>query len=154
MERDIEKFDKFLSSYTKYYQTVSEISMPCPIHDKDCPSIKKKECFSKSKDPLVDSNFMMYSFDDICRDTDIIDICNLPSTVDGLYLDKKRKVLYFIEFKGVRIDKNNQRGQLQEILYNMDKDQKCYEKYYDRLKRVYNSYGDELAFKLILTPIE
>ena len=116
MESDIEKFDKFLSSYTKYYQTVSEISMPCPIHDKDCPSIKKKECFSKSKDPLVDSNFMMYSFDDICRDTDIIDICNLPSTVDGLYLDKKRKVLYFIEFKGVRIDKNNQRGQLQEIL--------------------------------------
>ena len=151
---DIEKFDKFLSSYTKYYQTVSEISMPCPIHDKDCPSIKHKECVSKSKDPLVSSDFMMYSFDDICRDTEIIDICNLPSTVDGLYLDKKRKVLYFIEFKGVRVDRNNQRSQLQEVLYNMDKDQKCYEKYYDRLKRVYNSYGDELAFKLRLKPFE
>ena len=151
---DIEKFDEFLSSYTKYYQTVSEISMPCPIHDKDCPSIKHKECVSKSKDPLVSSDFMMYSFDDICRDTEIIDICNLPSTVDGLYLDKKRKVLYFIEFKGVRVDRNNQRSQLQEVLYNMDKDQKCYEKYYDRLKRVYNSYGDELAFKLRLKPFE
>ena len=151
---DIEKFDEFLSSYSKYYQTVSEISMPCPIHDKDCPSIKKKECFSKSKDPLVSSDFMMYSFDDICRDTEVIDICNLPSTCDGLFLDKNRKVLYFIEFKGVRIDKNSQRGQLQEILYHMDKDQKCYEKYYERLKRVYNSYGDELAFKLRLKPFE
>ena len=50
---DIEKFDKFLSFYDKYYQTVSEISMPCPIHDKDCPSIKHKECVSKSKEPLV-----------------------------------------------------------------------------------------------------
>ena len=151
---DIEKFDKFLSSYTKYYQTVSEISMPCPIHDKDCPSIKHKECVSKSKEPLVSSDFMMYSFDDICRDVETIDICNLPSTVDGLYLDKKRKVLYFIEYKGVRVDKNNQRSQLQEILYNMDKDYECYDKYYDRLKRVYNSYGDELAFKLRLKPFE
>ena len=44
---------------------------------------------------------MMYYFDDICRDVETIDICNLPSTVDGLYLDKKRKVLYFIEYKGV-----------------------------------------------------
>ena len=95
---DIEKFDKFLSSYTKYYQTVSEISMPCPIHDKDCPSIKHKECVSKSKGPLVSSNFMMHSFDDICRDVETIDICNLPSR---LYLDKKRKVLYFTEYKGV-----------------------------------------------------
>ena len=151
---DIEKFDKFLSSYTKYYQTVSEISMPCPIHDKDCPSIKHKECVSKSKEPLVSSDFMMYSFDDICRDVETIDICNLPSTVDGLYLDKKRKVLYFIEYKGVRVDKNNQRSQLQEILYNMDKDYECYDKYYERLKRVYNSYGDELAFKLRLKPFE
>ena len=98
---DIEKFDKFLSSYSKYYQTVSEISMPCPIHDKDCPSIKHKECVSKSKEPLVSSDFMMYSFDDICRDVETIDICNLPSTVDGLYLDKKRKVPYFTEYKGV-----------------------------------------------------
>ena len=125
---DIEKLDKFLSSYSKYYQTDSEISKQCPVHEKDCPSIKKKECFSKSKEPLVSSDFMMYSFDDICRDTEIIDICNLPSTVDGLYLDKKRKVLYFIEYKGVRVDKNNQRSQLQEILYNMDKDYGCYEK--------------------------
>ena len=151
---DIEKFDKFLSFYDKYYQTVSEISMPCPVHDKDCPSIKHKECVSKSKEPLVSSDFMMYSFDDICRVADTIDICNLPSTIDGLYLDKKRKVLYFIEFKGVRIDRNNKRGELQEVLYHMDKDQKCYDKYYDRLKRVYNSYGDELAFKLRLKPFE
>lgn len=151
---DIEKFDEFLSSYTKYYQTVSEISMPCPIHDRNCPSIKEKECVSKSKDPLVSSDFMMYSFDDICRDTEIIDICNLPSTCDALYLDKKRKVLYFIEFKGVRIDRNNQRGELHSILYHMENDQRCYEKYYDKLKRVYNSYGDELAFKLRLKPFE
>ena len=151
---DIEKFDEFLSFYSKYYQTVSEISMPCPIHDKNCPSIKQKECVSKSKEPLVSSDFMMYSFDDICRDTDIIDICNLPSTCDGLYLDKKRKVLYLIEFKGVKIDRNNNRSELQSILYHMNKDFKCSEKYYERLKRVYNSYGDELAFKLRLKPFE
>ena len=151
---DIVKFDEFLSSYTKYYQTVSEISMPCPIHDRDCPSIKHKECVSKSKVPLVSSDFMMYSFDDICRATSVIDICNLPSTVDGLYLDKKRKVLYFSEFKGVKIDRNNNRSELQSIMYHMNKDFKCSEKYYDRLKRVYNSYGDELAFKLRLKPFE
>ena len=151
---DIEKFDEFLSFYSKYYQTVSEISMPCPIHDKDCPSIKQKECVSKSKEPLVSSDFMMYSFDDICRATSVIDVCNLPSTCDGLYLDKKRKVLYFIEFKGVKIDRNNNRSELQSILYHMNKDFKCSEKYYERLKRVYNSYGDELAFKLRLKPFE
>ena len=71
---DIEKFDNFLSFYSKYYQTVSEISMPCPIHEKNCPSIKHKECVSKSKEPLVSSDFMMYSFDDICRDVETIDI--------------------------------------------------------------------------------
>ena len=54
----------------------------------------------------------------------------------------------------MRVDRNNQRSQLQEILYHMEKDQKCYDKYYDRLKRVYNSYGDELAFKLRLKPFE
>ena len=151
---DIEKFDEFLSFYSKYYQTVSEISMPCPIHDRNCPSIKQKECVSKSKEPLVSSDFMMYSFDDICRDTSVIDVCNLPSTCDGLYLDKKRKVLYFIEFKGVKIDRNNNRSELQSILYHMNKDFKCSEKYYERLKRVYNSYGDELAFKLRLKPFE
>ena len=151
---DIEKFDEFLSFYSKYYQTVSEISMPCPIHDRNCPSIKQKECVSKSKEPLVSSDFMMYSFDDICRATSVIDVCNLPSTCDGLYLDKKRKVLYFIEFKGVKIDRNNNRSELQSILYHMNKDFKCSEKYYERLKRVYNSYGDELAFKLRLKPFE
>ncbi len=151
---DIEKFDKFLSFYGKYYQTVSEISMPCPVHDKDCPSIKHKECVSKSKEPLVSSDFMMYSFDDICRDTETIDICNLPSTCDGLYLDKKRKVLYFIEYKGVKIDRSSKRGELQDILYNMNKDSECYDKYYERLQWVYNSYGDELAFKLRLKPFE
>ena len=103
---DIEKFDKFLSSYVDFYQPVSEISMPCAYHDRECPSIKQKECTSKSKVPLVDSDFMMYSFDDIIRHVKTIDICNLPSTVDGLYLDKKRKILYFIEFKGVQIDKS------------------------------------------------
>ena len=36
----------------------------------------------------------------------------------------------------------------------MDKDYECYDKYYERLKRVYNSYGDELAFKLRLKPFE
>ena len=151
---DIERFDEFLSFYSKYYQTVSEISMPCPIHDRNCPSIKQKECVSKSKEPLVSSDFMMYSFDDICRATSVIDVCNLPSTCDGLYLDKKRKVLYFIEFKGVKIDRNNNRSELQSILYHMNKDFKCSEKYYERLKRVYNSYGDELAFKLRLKPFE
>ena len=63
-------------------------------------------------------------------------------------------ILYFIEYKGVRVDKNNQRSQLQEILYDMDKDYECYDKYYERLKRVYNSYGDELAFNLRLKPFE
>ena len=52
------------------------------------------------------------------------------------------------------MDRNNQRGELQNILYHLDKDKKCYDKYYDRLKRVYNSYGDELAFKLRLKPFE
>lgn len=151
---DIEKFDKFLSSYDKYYQPVSEISMPCVNHDKNCPSIKQKECESKSKVPLVSSDFMMYSFDDICRDTKTIDICNLPSTCDALYLDKNRKVLYFIEFKGVRIDSSSQREELQRVLYHLNKDHKCYEKYYDRLKRVYGKYGDEVAFKLRLKPFE
>ena len=36
----------------------------------------------------------------------------------------------------------------------MDKDYKCYEKYYDILERVYNSYGDDLAFKLRLKPFK
>ncbi len=120
----------------------------------DCPSIKHKECVSKSKEPLVSSNFMMYYFDDICRDVETIDICNLPSTVDGLYLDKKRKVLYFIEYKGVKIDRSSKRGELQDILYNMNKDSECYGKYYERLQWVYKSYGDELAFKLRLKPFE
>ena len=151
---DIEKFDKFLSFYNDYYQTVSEISMPCPIHPRDCPSSKQKECTSKSKVPLVSSDFMMYSFDDICRVVETIDVCNLPSTCDGLYLDKKRKVLYLIEFKGVRIDGFSQRDELNHILHNLSDDHRCYEKYYDRLKRVYDKYGDELAFKLRLKPFE
>ena len=151
---DIEKFDKFLSSYSKYYQTVSEISMPCVIHEKNCPSIKMKECTSRSKVPLVSSDFMMYSFDDIIRDVETIDICNLPSTCDGLYLDKKRKILYFIEFKGVQIDQSSQKGELQRVMSQMNNDNKCYEKYYDRLKRVYNMYGDEVSFKLRLKPYE
>ena len=154
MENDLEKFDSFLSSYEKYYQTVREISMPCPVHERDCPSIKHKECESKSKLPLVDSDFMMYSFDDICRDTDIMDICNLPSSVDAIYLDKKRKAIYFIEFKGIRIDSSSKRGELQNILYQMNKDSRCYEKYYERLKRVYGMYGDEVSFKLRLKPFE
>ena len=87
---DIEKFDKFLSFYGKYYQTVSEISMPCPIHDKNCPSIKQKECVSKSNEPLVSSDFMMYSFDDICRDTDIIDICNLPFVTACIWIKREK----------------------------------------------------------------
>lgn len=151
---DIEKFDEFLSSFTDYYLPVSEISMPCAYHDKDCPSIKQKECTSKSKVPLVDSDFMMYSFDDIIRHVKTIDICNLPSTVDGLYLDKKRKILYFIEFKGVQIDKSSKRAELQQLLYNLNKDNKCYEKYYERLKRVYNMYADEVSYKLRLKPFE
>lgn len=57
---------------------------------------------------------MMYSFDDICRDVETIDICNLPS--NGLYLDKKRKVLYFIEYKGVKIDRSSKRGELQDLV--------------------------------------
>ena len=36
----------------------------------------------------------------------------------------------------------------------MNKDSECYDKYYERLKWVYNSYGDELAFKLRLKPFE
>lgn len=69
-------------------------------------------------------------------------------------MDKKRKVLYFIEYKGVKIDRNSKRGELQDILYNMNKDSECYDKYYERLQWVYNSYGDELAFKLRLKPFE
>ena len=151
---DIEKFDKFLSSYTNFYQPVSEISMPCAYHDRECPSIKQKECTSKSKVPLVDSDFMMYSFDDIIRHVKTIDICNLPSTVDGLYLDKKRKILYFIEFKGVQIDRSSKRSELQQILYHMNKDTKCYDKYYERLKRVYGMFADEVSYKLRLKPFE
>ena len=151
---DIEKFDEFLSSYNKYYQPVSEISMPCPTHDKNCPSRKQQECVSKNKEPLVTSDFMMYSFDDICRTTDIINVCNLPSTCDALYLDKKRKVLYFIEFKGVIIDWNNKRKELNNVLRYISNDSPCKEKYYNRLKRIYNNTGDELAFKLRLKPFE
>ena len=151
---DIEKFDEFLSSYVDFYQPVSEISMPCAYHDRECPSIKQKECTSKSKVPLVDSDFMMYSFDDIIRHVKTIDICNLPSTVDGLYLDKKRKILYFIEFKGVQIDRSSKRAELQQILYHMNKDYKCSEKYYERLKRVYNMFADEVSYKLRLKPFE
>lgn len=151
---DIDKFDEFLSSFEDYYLPVSEISMPCAYHDRDCPSIKQKECTSKSKVPLVDSDFMMYSFDDIIRHVKTIDICNLPSTCDGLYLDKKRKILYFIEFKGVQIDKSSKRAELQQLLYNLNKDNKCYEKYYERLKRVYNMYADEVSYKLRLKPFE
>ena len=90
---DIEKFDEFLSSYNKYYQPVSEISMPCPTHDKNCPSRKQRECVSKNKEPLVSSDFMMYSFDDICRTTDIIDVCNLPSNMMP-YIWIKREKFY------------------------------------------------------------
>ena len=69
-------------------------------------------------------------------------------------MDKKRKVLYFIEYKGVKIDRSSKRGELQDILYNMNKDSECYDKYYERLQWVYNSYCDELAFKLRLKPFE
>ena len=151
---DIDKFDKFLSSYDNYYQTVSEISMPCVIHDRNCPSIKEQECTSKSKVPLVDSDFMMYSFDDIIRDVETIDICNLPTTCDGLYFDKKRKLLYLIEFKGVRIDSTSQRSRLHDILHDLNNDYKCSERYYERLKKVYGMSGDEVSFKLRLKPYE
>ena len=39
-------------------------------------------------------------------------------------------------------------------MYNINKDSECYDKYYERLQWVYNSYCDELAFKLRLKPFE
>ena len=54
----------------------------------------------------------------------------------------------------MKIDRSSKRGELQDILYNMNKDSECYGKYYERLQWVYKSYGDELAFKLRLKPFE
>ena len=121
------------------------------IHNEDCPSIKHKECVSKSKEPLVSSDFMMYSFDDICRDVETIDIV-ICHYMGCIWI--KREKSHISQSTREWIDRNSKRGELQDILYNMNKDSECYDKYYERLQWVYNSYGDELAFKLRLKPFE
>ena len=183
MESDMEKFEKFLSYYNKYHLSISEISMPCPEHENDCPYFRKKPCTSRRKHPLVDNEFPMYSFDDMCRTCDTIDICNLPSTVDALYFDKEKKELYFIEFKGIKIDDSTKKSTFNEILCKMSNNnmkkkmdkknpldslladfdpqyaeqgnqKNCYDEYYEDLKNIYNAFGDEIAFKLRLKPFE
>lgn len=164
---DFEKFDVFISSYKNYHISISEISKPCPKHENECPKYKNQECTSKRKTPLIDCSFPMYSFDDICRTCKTIDLCNLPSTVDAIHFNKDKKELYFIEFKGVRIDNKNQKKELENILKKMNKEKKqddfdyyqepkknCHDKYYKKLKRIYSMYGDELAYKLRLKPFE
>ena len=63
-----------LSHY--YWSLISKDSYL--IHNNDCPSIKQKECVSKSKEPLVSSYLMMHFFVNICSNIETMDISNPP----------------------------------------------------------------------------
>lgn len=107
MLNDDEKFIFFIKSQKKHYKELSEISKGDhhPI-------------------PVMNSVFKMYDFDKICQNCSAFKGDNVPSkTTDALYYQKTSEGLeiYFIEFKGDKLDKKPLTRSFNNFMYKYKK---------------------------------
>ena len=149
MKTDEEKFIIFISSFEEFHKPISEIS-------KD----------SAGERILVDSDFPMYSLDEIC------DNCTLfynegkknPKTSDALYskMDKKGNlIVHFVEFKGDKFEVKKGKKAFREVLdriykrNNKLKGKKVInEKNKVKLEQIYDKYADDLEYGVRIKSFE
>lgn len=149
MKTDEEKFISFIESFEEYHKPISEIS-------KD----------SEGKRILVNSEFPMYSLDEIC------DSCTLfynegkknPKTSDALYskMDKKGNlIIHFIEFKGDKFEVKKGKKVFRELLdliYRRNNKLKGKKIINDnnkfKLEQIYDKYADDLEYGIRIKSFE
>ena len=147
---DNELFIDFLKSFDegefnnhKFHDTITEIS--------------RKE--SGKRKPLINSNEVMYSLDDIAKGSKILKD-NLPKTTDALYYKEngEKLSLILIEFKFHNLDDPDAENLLDALVDNIYSDlkkYKCLTKDDKKdLNKIKNYYGDDVTNSLILKPIE
>ena len=146
-------FIDFLSSFKdEYYCPVSEIS----------------RAKTGRKQILIENNFKMLSFDDMCKKYDLIKN-NLPKTMDAIHfeVDENDKLtLYLIEFKNFSIENTKSTYQEIEALHkNLEKkNTRRIDPYSDekiisnnfviRFSRIKDHFIDSIEFDLRMKPLE
>lgn len=152
-----EKFINFIKSYSnnkKYYEVVREISR------------SKTDPY----DSLVESDFKMYSLDDICKESHSFGRYNTPKTTDALWYKEEngKLTLYIIEFKFHNLYYSMTKTKIQslydsveeinemfkmtkkdgETIYPLDED------FFRDFRKLKSSFGDNIEFSLRMKPIE
>lgn len=139
------EFIEFIESFQDFYENISEIS----------------KSHNKNPKPLINSDFKMYSLDDMAKESKSL-IKNLPKTTDAIYfkLNEDNLVLYIIEFKFHDLDKPNAKDLLTTLV--VDIEENWNEKKFrclsyntkKNLKKINKYYADDVELKLILKPVE
>lgn len=149
MKNDEEKFILFIESFEEFYKPISEISK-----DNEGDRI------------LVNSDFPMYSLDEIC------DNCTLfynegkknPKTSDALFskIDKNGNlIIHFIEFKGDKFEVKKGKKAFRELLdliyrrnEKLKKDKIINEKNKIKFEQIYDKYADDLEYGVRIKSFE
>lgn len=143
-ELNNKEFKNFIKSHEKFYKDITEIST------------------SDFGEPLIQSDFKMYSLDEMCWDCKLLEE-NTPKTTDALFYKENlegKLTLYLIEFKFHNFNDPNAKDLLMIMAKDVNdsnlKDKyKCLSpKFKKNLRKINNYYGDEVEFSLILKPIE
>ena len=153
-----QEFKDFLNDYQKHFIPSSEISK----------SVYEDENGRKRRGrKLVNSNFKMYSLDDIKDECGAWNEYNKPKSTDGLFYKNKRNGLeiYLVEFKGHNLSDEDHKNNIKVLKdkfqkeieeYELNEPQKrCYKKkMVETLEKAEKNYMDSVQHSLEQKPIE
>lgn len=149
MKTDEERFISFIESFEEYYKPISEISQD-----------------SEGERILVNSDFPMYSLDEIC------DSCTLfysdgkknPKTSDALFSKLNNEgnlIIHFVEFKGDKFEVKKGKKvfrDLLDLIYKRNSNLKgkkvINENNKYNLEQIYNKYADDLEYGIRIKSFE
>ena len=151
-------FRDFLNDYHEHYLTSAEISKPV-YEDENGRKWRGRK--------LVNSNFRMYSLDDIKDECKVWNEYNKPKSTDGIFYKNKKNGLeiYLVEFKGHNLSDEDHKNNLKVLkekfqneineYKNSKPEKECYkQKMVDELEKAAKNYMDSVQHSLEQKPIE